>query len=236
VIRTMFFDAGETLVHMPPWHGRLVNALAGLGLHAEDARIDDALKAGERWLAARPHQDLLPNFEAEERHTMGHLEVIARALAIPGLDVHYLRDTCYYVAAAQVFPDAAPTLSQVRAMGFRTAVISNAPPSLRALLVRTGLSPLVDTVALSSDIGVMKPGEAIFRTALERAGVAPGEAAFADDVPANVDAARALGFAQAWVIDRDGQVPDREDRLADLSGLPRALAALQSAAQTPGGR
>ncbi len=231
MVRTMFFDAGEVLVHMPPWHDRIVRALRGLGIEADEARVHDAVAAGERWLAARPHQDLLPTFAAEEHHTLGHLEVVARALAIDGLDVHYLRDTCYYIAAAEVFADAAPAIRAVRALGLGTGVISNAPPSLRSLLVRTDLAPLFDTVTLSSDVGVMKPGEGIYRAALERAGVGPDEAAFADDVPANVDAALALGFAQAWVIDRDGHARGRADRLPNLSAVAERLTAGRPAAR-----
>lgn len=231
MIRTMFFDAGEVLVHIPPWRGRLARALAGLGLRVDDERLDQALAAGQRWLDGRPHQDLIRDYAAEERHALGHLEVVARSLGVQGLDVRYLRDTCYYIAAAQAFADAAPAVRAVRAMGLSTGVISNAPPSLRALLVRLELAPLFDTITLSSDVGVMKPGAGVYTAALERAGVAAGEAGFADDGPENIDTARALGFARTWVIDRDGHAAQRPDRLGDLSQVPALLAAGEVAAR-----
>ncbi len=221
----MFFDAGEVLVHIPPWRDRLVRALRGLALEVEEERVRGAVAAGQRWLDARPHQDLLRDYAAEERHAQGHLEVVVRALGVPGVDWRYLRDTCYYIATAQAFADAAPAVRAVRALGLCTGVISNAPPSLRALLVRLDLAPLFDTITLSSDVGVMKPGAGVFALALERAGVAPDEAAFADDRPENIDGALSLGFAHGWVVDRDEHTPDRGDRIRDLSGLPALLAA-----------
>jgi HAD superfamily hydrolase (TIGR01509 family) len=221
----MFFDVGETLVHMPPWHDRLVRALAGLGLEVEDERIRAAVDAGDRWLAARPHQDLLPTYAAEERRTLDHLAVIARTLAVPGLDVRYLRDTCYYIAAAELFPDAPTAVRAVRHLGMATGVISNAPPSARALLVRTGLAGLFDTITLSSDVGVMKPGAAIYAAALDRAGVEPEYAGFVDDVPENIDGARAIGFASLFVVDRAGHARGRADRIPDLSSLAGRLGA-----------
>lgn len=224
MLRWLFTDAGEVLIHMPPWPGRVRRALAGLGLTIEDERLQAALRAGEAWLSARPHQDVAPTFEAEDLHTLGHLAVVAAALGAPAVDPRYLRDTCYYVGASHAFADAAPALSAVRALGLRTGVISNAPPSLRAVLVRFGLSPLVDAVTLSSDLGIMKPDPRVFRAALDRAGAAAAESVYVDDLAANVDAALAFGFAAAWVIDRDGHAEGRPDRLPDLSPLPCLLA------------
>jgi FMN phosphatase YigB (HAD superfamily) len=47
---------------------------------------------------------------------------------------------------------------------------------------------------LSHEVHALKPEAAIYRRAAGVAGVPPGRAAFFDDVPAYVDAARALGF------------------------------------------
>jgi 2-haloacid dehalogenase len=44
-------------------------------------------------------------------------------------------------------------------------------------------------------VGVNKPDPRIFEHLVERFGIAPAAALFIDDSPANVDAARALGFS-----------------------------------------
>jgi putative hydrolase of the HAD superfamily len=51
-----------------------------------------------------------------------------------------------------------------------------------------------DALVLSHELRVAKPDPGIFLEALRRAGVAPAQAAFFDDVPAYVDAAAALGI------------------------------------------
>jgi glucose-1-phosphatase len=50
-------------------------------------------------------------------------------------------------------------------------------------------------LVLSCEVGAVKPEPAIYRRALAVAGVAPGEAAFFDDVPRYAEAASALGIA-----------------------------------------
>jgi putative hydrolase of the HAD superfamily len=49
-----------------------------------------------------------------------------------------------------------------------------------------------DSLVLSCEVGLVKPEPAIYQAALERAGCAPHEAAFFDDVPEYVQAANAL--------------------------------------------
>jgi len=61
----------------------------------------------------------------------------------------------------------------------------------------TGRWPIEDHLAgttLSFRVGARKPDPAIFRAALDAAGVAPAEAAFIDDRPGHIDAARAIGI------------------------------------------
>lgn len=51
-----------------------------------------------------------------------------------------------------------------------------------------------DAVLMSCEVGLVKPEPAIYQLALQRAGCAPGEAAFFDDLPEYVEAASALGI------------------------------------------
>ena len=49
-------------------------------------------------------------------------------------------------------------------------------------------------IVVSGDEKLVKPDPAIYRLALDRFGIAAGDAVFVDDVPANIDAAAALGI------------------------------------------
>jgi 2-haloacid dehalogenase len=49
-------------------------------------------------------------------------------------------------------------------------------------------------VLVSGEVGLAKPDPAIFRLLAQRFGVDPADAVFVDDSPANVTAAREVGF------------------------------------------
>jgi putative hydrolase of the HAD superfamily len=71
--------------------------------------------------------------------------------------------------------------------------------------------------------GKVKPSPTIFRAALEMLEVEPGEAAMVGDSPRDdVEGARALGM-QAFLVDREGRFPERDDALPSLLALPAAL-------------
>jgi putative hydrolase of the HAD superfamily len=60
---------------------------------------------------------------------------------------------------------------------------------------RLAIDELFDLVVDSCEEGVRKPDPAIYRTALQRLGVAdPTRAVFLDDFAGNIDAARAVGM------------------------------------------
>jgi epoxide hydrolase-like predicted phosphatase len=96
---------------------------------------------------------------------------------------------------------------------YRTALLSNAWDDLRAYLVDLWkIVDAFDELIISAEVGLAKPDPQIYRLAVERLGVAPEEAVFVDDFPANVEGARAAGL---YAI----QFRNREQALADLEAL-----------------
>jgi putative hydrolase of the HAD superfamily len=79
---------------------------------------------------------------------------------------------------------------------FQVAVLSNASTDLEQQILgeKLGILHQFDLVINSAREGVKKPDPAIYHLTLERLGVAPHEAIFVDDMPANVEAAAALGI------------------------------------------
>jgi len=59
---------------------------------------------------------------------------------------------------------------------------------------RYGLSARVDTIVYSHEEGIAKPNPRIYERACDRLKTPPHEVVFIDDIPANIDAARALGM------------------------------------------
>ena len=76
----------------------------------------------------------------------------------------------------------------------RTGLISNAWAGIRQVLGEDGGESIFDEMVISAEVGLAKPDPAIFRLALERLNVPAAAALFVDDVPANLQAARATGM------------------------------------------
>ncbi|MFW6136019.1 MAG: HAD family hydrolase [Chloroflexota bacterium] len=88
-------------------------------------------------------------------------------------------------------------IRHLRAEGYATALLSNAPADLRSYLEELGVAGAFDHIVISGEEGVVKPVPEIYERVLDRLGVAPEEAAFVDDMRPNVEAARRVGLHAA---------------------------------------
>lgn len=92
---------------------------------------------------------------------------------------------------------ARPWLQELRNRGFHTWYLSNYS-SVMLEKTRDALDflDLMDGGLFSCEVSLVKPDPAIFRALLARyPEISPSEAVFLDDAPANVRAARELGFS-----------------------------------------
>ncbi|HYQ11874.1 MAG TPA: HAD family hydrolase [Solirubrobacterales bacterium] len=104
----------------------------------------------------------------------------------------------------RAYPDAAPALAELRALGVQLVCVSNWDYSLPDVLARVGLADELDGVLTSAAVGARKPDPRLFEAALEVAGCAADEALHVGDAPTeDVEGARAAGI-RALLIDRDG--------------------------------
>ena len=110
----------------------------------------------------------------------------------------------------------AAVLDRLQAAGIRLLALTNwSVETFLPIRERFGVLDVFDGIVMSGAEGVTKPDPAIFALLCQRYRVAPGEAVFVDDSPANVSAAQRFGLRA--VLFRDA------DRLrADLGelGLP----------------
>jgi putative hydrolase of the HAD superfamily len=141
-----------------------------------------------------------------------------------GLDVggEALTDALLASLRFRAYPDAAPALRELRALGLRIVVLSNWDVSLHERLAETGLAPLVDGSVASAELGCAKPDPAAFASALELAGVPAAAALHAGDSPReDVEGALAAGL-RAVLVSRDGAASPRPGvpAIASLNELP----------------
>jgi HAD superfamily hydrolase (TIGR01549 family) len=108
-----------------------------------------------------------------------------------------------------LFGEARAALAAVRGRtggpGYGLGIITNGPAGIqRRKIELLGVEPLVDFIIVSGEFGVDKPDPSIFREALRRGGVGPGDALYiGDSAEHDIVGARAAGLTPVWV-QRDG--------------------------------
>jgi putative hydrolase of the HAD superfamily len=100
------------------------------------------------------------------------------------------------VASWTVYHEAVWTLAgRFRAGGGRIALLSNSGPEVMARVrADRALEARFDAVVISCEVGLTKPGPAIFRLCLERLGLTAGATLFVDDRADNVEGAARVGL------------------------------------------
>lgn len=97
---------------------------------------------------------------------------------------------------------------------YALAVVSNYPcgKSIRASLDRTGIAPMIRAVAVSGEVGYVKPHPLPFTTVLDELGVEPHEAVYiGDNWLGDIQGAKRLGMAAVHITQFDTlEVFDRE--------------------------
>ncbi len=107
-----------------------------------------------------------------EAYCAKRLEMIRRGLPGDQAAIAYfgLTKTPWPSEEEKPYPDAVPTLEELKRRGFRLGVIANQNQGTEARLAAWGLLSFFDVIAASAELGLAKPDPAIFRWALERAG------------------------------------------------------------------
>ncbi len=225
MLRAVLFDAGGTLIH--PDYERVRRALErSVGRAPAVAELQAAEYAGreavERAMAAEP---AMADGARWQLHFAGALASLGfgpaeLARAAPEIRAEHARANLWTVAQ----PGAAEALAALRARGLAVGCVSNSDGTVAALLERAGLGGALDFVVDSGAVGVEKPDPAIFRLALERAGVAASEALHAGDLyPVDVVGARRAGI-EPVLLDPLGRYGGRGCRTApDVPSLCREL-------------
>lgn len=243
-LKTIFFDAGNTLIRMN--YPVIAEALARHGVRVTPEDIERA-----EWQArVRLDTEVLSRFvpgsdtASTEDHSVAgrYLRYLAEGLGIT--DEATIRALAEWRRSYNLpiglwnaaEPAAAEALATAREAGVGAAVISNSNGSVRSILESLGLTRWLDYVIDSEEVGVEKPDPRIFRLALERSRVSPDEAVYIGDLySVDVLGARAAGI-QAVLLD-----PGRCWGERDCLSAPDVLAAVRlalngaSARPRPGG-
>ena len=201
----ILLDALGTLVELQPPAPRLRARLAEGGFEVSEERA----AAG---FAAEISYYLAHHLEGSDRQRLEDLRdrcatAMLEALELPGLDHATARRAMLGALEFTPYPDALEGLAALRERGRRLVVVSNWDCSLPDWLGPTGLLELVDGVVTSAEAGAAKPDPAVFRKALELAGVdGAGAVHVGDSLDNDVAGARAMGI-RAILVRREGEPP-----------------------------
>lgn len=180
-IKFIYFDLGNVILNFD--HDLACQNIAGLcGIEAEKVR------------------QLVFESELQHRYESGQVttvEFYEEFCKQTGTQPN-LGELCY--AASSIFKLNVPVvsvISQLKFAGHRLGILSNTCEAHWEYATKKPfgiLNDFFDVVALSYEIGSMKPEPEIYQRAIEMAGVGAGEIFFMDDRPENVAAACDAGM------------------------------------------
>jgi putative hydrolase of the HAD superfamily len=216
-IRAVLLDALGTLVWFEPPAPLLRAELRDrLGLDVSLETAEAAMKAEIAYYRAHLH-------EGRDAESLAGLRRAAAEAMRPvlGTDAD-LTEALLAALRFRAYPDAAPALRALRALGLSIVVVSNWDASLHERLAETGLAPLVDGAVASAELGHAKPDRAIFEHALGLAGADAGSALHAGDAPEEDVAGALAAGLRAVLVARDGtgRAAPGVPVIRSLAGLP----------------
>lgn len=150
-------------------------------------------RAALEWLDESQKMDSL---EEEDSLRLGYLRAATNDLGlyveneVLAQGAHWITYTpeCY-----SLYDDVIASL-QAWHGNYRLGLLSNAMPSMKKAMEALGVLRWFDAAVASCEIGAIKPAHQMYEAMLKELDVAPGEAVFVDDLPANLEAARSLGM------------------------------------------
>ena len=230
-IKALLFDAGRVLNYprtghwfMPPNFFKYVDKNKFLALDVK--LVEGAFYKATKYLDSFP---LILTEEDELEKFVEFYSILANELIDLGLsreqEIEIAKDTVLNDEKFVFYEDVFKYIPEL-VKHYKLGVISDTWPSLDRVFKNAGVREYFSTFIMSSVLGVLKPHELMYITALKELDVKPEEALFIDDNIVNVEAARKLGM-QGLVIIRDNQIDGRsvwdEDTIRDIKELVELL-------------
>jgi REG-2-like HAD superfamily hydrolase len=217
-IRTIFFDAGFTLIRPHPSIPEICyNICRKLSLHVDLSQIAQQMEIMEESYFRRTnidkhtwadeqaitrfwityYMDLLRPFIQE------HDELRLHELAVD-INTEFGKHTSW-----RTYPDVITTLDTLRAQGYSLGIISDWGISLGAILRNLNLTPYFDCLLISATTRHAKPSPMLYERALQRANAIPDYTIHIGDSYINdVIGARSVGITPI-LLDRKGSLTDK---------------------------
>ena len=231
MIEAVFFDLYGTLAGFKPDKFEVQSqACAGFGISLTREGINAGYALADKFMADQNAIEPLGNLSGAAR---ADFFADYERLVLKGCGVEVSREKAGEIWAAvrqvpyglALFDDVLPVMDMLKQRGLTLGVISNMSDSGEKMLEDFRLTPYVDAVVTSGEVGAAKPHPPIFREALRRAGVdAVNAIHVGDQLGSDVHGARAVGI-QPVLLDRDGNFEGYDEcpRIETMMELPALL-------------
>ena len=223
VCRAIFFDAGQTLFCPNPSVGAIYARVASHHSARFPATVLEE-RFHRQWQdrggLASLRGPATPQLERRWWHSLVK-DVFREIIEKEKFDKFFdeLYHTFGQAESWRLFPEVKATLATLRKRGFRMGIISNWDSRLSDLCRDMGLDPYFDFILISAVIGHSKPGEKIFRDALDLVHCEPYEAVHVGD-SYDEDYKAALGAGlQAIFLDRQRRCKQDIPRITNVKEL-----------------
>ncbi len=153
------------------------------------------------------HYDPMPSFWSDYDRGVVSFEGVKSALAkyrgvTQDFCDEYVERTIYM---QEEVPATKSLIERLKSEGYRLYVLSNMASEYIEYIRTLPVYKNFDGEVISSEEGVVKPEESIYKILLDRYNLDPAESLFVDDRKANVDVAESLGIDSVLFVSRSSQ-------------------------------
>jgi putative hydrolase of the HAD superfamily len=220
MVKAVFFDLYQTLVcYEPPREELQAKALGEFGIEVKPEVLRRPLVMADEYiyqelarasLSQRSKEEQMALWAQYERILLKEAGVKADKQLILGL----LGKMRQFKMKLVLFDDVMPALTDLKRRGLVLGLISNIDRDMTATFNELGLSPLLQVMVTSQEVGFNKPQPEIFQEALKRAGVRAPEVIYVgDQYQIDVVGANRVGMKGIFL--------DRGGYFAEIADCPR---------------
>lgn len=206
-VKTLFFDAGGTLLHPAEPIGRVYARVAlGYGWTLDPREIDQRFRLAFQQLKNRP----VGSIPRDGDDRAWWREVVRQTLPLPPESIELSFENFFqelydlYASPSQwlLYPEVEEVLELLHQRDYRLAILSNWDRRLRPVLDGHHLTGFFQEIYISTEMGVAKPSGAIFRRAQQEMKCPPAQAMMiGDDPELDVTMPQSLGW-QTFLVER----------------------------------
>jgi putative hydrolase of the HAD superfamily len=210
MIRAVFFDLYHTLVRYdPPREELQARALKDFGIDVAPETLRRPLTVADEFIYRELAGSPLSHRSTKDKMALyaRYQEIVLKEAGVEPseqLTLGLLARMRQFDMKLVLFDDVLPALTDLKERGLILGLISNVDRDMTPFLNELGLTPLLQVVVTSQDVGSSKPQPEIFREALRQAGVQASEAIYVgDQYETDVIGAKKAGM-KGVLLDRGG--------------------------------